>query len=96
MNDRKKLATNSADPQNQSEWRGCLKRRLVKQAKPLVEGQTRETLGRGKQGFKMMMIMMMMMMMMMMDCHKKHTYPGYREICFHPFFLHLYSSVREG
>ena len=29
-NDRKKLGMDSADPQNRSEWRGCLRERLVK------------------------------------------------------------------
>ena len=37
MDDRKKLGMNSADPQNHSEWRGCLRERLVKQAQPSVE-----------------------------------------------------------
>ena len=45
-NDRKKLGMDSADPQNRSEWRGCLRERLVK--KP--------NLGRGKQGSKMDMM----------------------------------------
>ena len=38
VDDRKKLGMESADPQNRSEWRGRLRRRLVKQARPLVEG----------------------------------------------------------
>ena len=29
-NDRKKLGIDSADPQNCSEWRGCLRERLIK------------------------------------------------------------------
>ena len=33
-NDRKKLGMDSADPQNRSEWRGCLRERLVKRPKP--------------------------------------------------------------
>ena len=33
-NDRKKLDLNSADPQNQSEWRGSLRGRLVKKPNP--------------------------------------------------------------
>ena len=33
----KKLGMDSADPQNRSEWRGHLRRRLVKQAQPSVE-----------------------------------------------------------
>ena len=37
MDDRKKLGMDSADPQNRSEWRGCLGERLVKQAQPSVE-----------------------------------------------------------
>ena len=36
VNDKKKLGMDSADPQNQSEWRGCLRGRLVKQAQPSV------------------------------------------------------------
>ena len=36
-NDRKKLDMDSADPQNRSEWRGRLRRRLVKKAQPSVE-----------------------------------------------------------
>ena len=35
VNDRKKLGMDSADPQNWSEWRGCLRGRLVKQVQPL-------------------------------------------------------------
>ena len=37
VNDRKKLVMDSADPQNQSEWRGCLRGRLVNQTQPSVE-----------------------------------------------------------
>ena len=37
MDNRKKLEMDSADPQNRSEWRGCLRERLVKQAQPSVE-----------------------------------------------------------
>ena len=37
VDDRKKLGMDSADPQNRSEWRGRLRRRLVKQAQPSVE-----------------------------------------------------------
>ena len=37
VDDRKKLGMDSADPQNRSEWRGGLRRRLVKQAHPSVE-----------------------------------------------------------
>ena len=37
MDDRKKLGMDSADPQNRSEWRGCLRERLVKQAQPSLE-----------------------------------------------------------
>ena len=37
VDDRKKLGMDSANPQNRSEWRGRLRRRLVKQAQPLVE-----------------------------------------------------------
>ena len=37
VDDRKKLGMDSADPQNRSEWRGCLRGRLVKQAQPSVE-----------------------------------------------------------
>ena len=33
-NDRKKLDMDSADPQNGSEWRGCLQERLVKKPNP--------------------------------------------------------------
>ena len=33
-NDRKKLDMDSADPQNRSEWRGCLRGRLVKKPNP--------------------------------------------------------------
>ena len=33
-NDRKKLGMDSADPQNRSEWRGCLRKRLVKKPNP--------------------------------------------------------------
>ena len=33
-NDRKKLGMDSADPQNCSEWRGCLRERLVKKPNP--------------------------------------------------------------
>ena len=33
-NDRKKLGMDSADPQNLSEWRGCLRERLVKKPNP--------------------------------------------------------------
>ena len=33
-NDRKKLDMDSADPQNRSEWRGCLYERLVKKTNP--------------------------------------------------------------
>ena len=35
--DRKKLGMDTADPQNLSEWRGRLRRRLVKQVQPSVE-----------------------------------------------------------
>ena len=34
VNDRKKLGMDSADPQNRSEWRGCLQERLVKKPNP--------------------------------------------------------------
>ena len=37
VDDRKKLGMDSADPQKRSEWRGRLRRRLVKQAQPSVE-----------------------------------------------------------
>ena len=37
VDDRKKLGMDSANPQNRSEWRGRLRRRLVKQAQPSVE-----------------------------------------------------------
>ena len=37
VDDRKKLGMDSADPQNHSEWRGPLRGRLVKQARPSVE-----------------------------------------------------------
>ena len=37
VDDRKKLGMDSADLQNRSEWRGRLRRRLVKQAQPSVE-----------------------------------------------------------
>ena len=37
LDDRKKLGMDTADPQNRSEWRGRLRRRLVKQAQPSVE-----------------------------------------------------------
>ena len=37
LDDRKKLGMNTADPQNRSEWRGRLRRRLVKQVQPSVE-----------------------------------------------------------
>ena len=37
MDERKKLGMESADPQNLSEWRGPLRGRLVRQAKPFVE-----------------------------------------------------------
>ena len=37
VDDRKKLGMESADPQNHSEWRGCLRGRLVRQAQPSVE-----------------------------------------------------------
>ena len=37
MDDRKKLGMDSADPQNSSEWRRCLRGRLVKQDQPSVE-----------------------------------------------------------
>ena len=37
MDDRKKLGMDYADPHNRSEWRGCLRERLVKQAQPSVE-----------------------------------------------------------
>ena len=33
----KKLVMNTADPQIHSEWRGCLRRRLVKQVQPSDE-----------------------------------------------------------
>ena len=33
-NDRKKLGMDSAHPQNRSEWRGCLRERLVKKPNP--------------------------------------------------------------
>ena len=33
-NDRKKLGIDSADPQNHSEWRGCVRERLVKKPNP--------------------------------------------------------------
>ena len=33
-NDRKKLGMDSADPQNRSEWRGRLRKRLVKKPNP--------------------------------------------------------------
>ena len=34
VDDRKKLGIDTADPQNRSEWRGRLRRRLVKQVQP--------------------------------------------------------------
>ena len=37
VDDRKKLGMDSADPQNRSEGRGRLRRRLVKQAQPSVD-----------------------------------------------------------
>ena len=37
VNGRKKLNMDSADPKNQSEWIGCLRGRLDKQAQPSVE-----------------------------------------------------------
>ena len=37
LEDRKKLGMDTADPQNRSEWRGRLRRRLVKQVQPSVE-----------------------------------------------------------
>ena len=37
VDDNKKLGMDSADPQNRSEMRRCLRGRLVKQAQPLVE-----------------------------------------------------------
>ena len=37
LDDRKKLGMDTADPQNRSEWRGRLRRRLVKQVQPSVE-----------------------------------------------------------
>ena len=37
LDDRKKLGMDTADPQNHSEWRGRLRRRLVKQVQPSVE-----------------------------------------------------------
>ena len=37
LDDRKKLGMDTADPQNRSEWRGRLRRRLVKQVHPSVE-----------------------------------------------------------
>ena len=37
VNDRKKISIDSADPQNRSEWRGRLRRRLVKHVQPSVE-----------------------------------------------------------
>ena len=37
VDDRKKLGMDFADPMNRSEWRGCLRGRLVKQAQPSVE-----------------------------------------------------------
>ena len=37
VDDRKRLGMDSANPQNRSERRGCLRRRLVKQAQPSIE-----------------------------------------------------------
>ena len=37
VNDRKELGMDSADPKNHSEWKGCLRGRLVKQARPSVK-----------------------------------------------------------
>ena len=37
LDDRKKLGMDTADTQNRSEWRGRLRRRLVKQVQPSVE-----------------------------------------------------------
>ena len=37
MDDRKKLGMDFAEPQNHSEWRECLRERLVKQAQSLVK-----------------------------------------------------------
>ena len=37
LDDRKKLGMDNADPQNRSEWRGRLRRRLVKQVQPSVD-----------------------------------------------------------
>ena len=37
LDDRKKLGMDTADPQNRSEWRGRLRRRLVKQVQPSAE-----------------------------------------------------------
>ena len=37
LDDRKKLGMDTADPQNRSEWRGRLRRRLVKQVQPSEE-----------------------------------------------------------
>ena len=37
LNHRKKLGMDSAGPQNRSEWRGCLRGRLVNKAQPSVD-----------------------------------------------------------
>ena len=37
LDDRKKLGMDTPDPQNRSEWRGRLRRRLVKQVQPSGE-----------------------------------------------------------
>ena len=37
VDDKQKLGIESADPQNSSEWRGPLRRKLVRQAQPSVE-----------------------------------------------------------
>ena len=37
VDDRKKLGMDFTYPQNYSEWRGCLRERLFKQAQPSVE-----------------------------------------------------------
>ena len=37
LDDRKELGMDTANPQNRSEWRGCRRRRLVKQVQPKEE-----------------------------------------------------------
>ena len=82
LDDRKKLGMDTADPQNRSEWRGRLRRRLVKQVQPSVEDYKTD--------------MMMMMMITMMGPRPRCYIPSFVEIWFWRRFLKVFAIYSHG